>query len=113
MATESCRLRWPLTSPVFTAAPASTIRFVTWRPCSGSSTMRSFSTTSEMPALRTSTSGAAASTDTVSSRLPTPSTALIVGVAPTCSTMPVWTYVRKPWSDTSSLYGPVGRFGIT
>ena len=34
-----------------------------------------------MPALRTSTSGAAASTETVSSRLPTASTTLIVGVA--------------------------------
>ena len=77
MATESARFRWPLTSPVLTAAPASTMRSVTRRPWSGSSTMRSFSTTSEMPALCTSTSGVAASTDTVSSRLPTASTALI------------------------------------
>jgi hypothetical protein len=44
-----------------------------------------------MPALRTSTSGAAASTVTDSSTAPSASTALIVGVAPTCSTMPVWT----------------------
>ena len=64
---------------VWTAAPASTIRSVTCRPCSGSSTIRSCSTTSLMPALRTSTSGAAASTETVSSRFPTPSAALITG----------------------------------
>src|SRR5215471_8151372 len=25
--------------------------------------------------------------------------------------MPVWIYSRKPGSDTSSLYGPIGRFG--
>ena len=55
--------------PVCTAAPASTIRSVTLRPCSGSSTMRSFSTTSLMPALLTSTSGAAPSTDTVSATI--------------------------------------------
>ena len=35
------------------------------------------------------TSGGAPSTDTVSSTLPTASTALMTGVAPTCSTMPV------------------------
>ena len=64
---------------------------MTWRPCSGSSTMRSLSTTSLTPALRTSTSGAAASTVTVSSRQPIASATLIVGVAATCSTMPVWT----------------------
>ena len=93
-ATEMFTPPWKLRlfgRPVSTAAPASTIRSVTWRPCSGSSTIRSCSTTSLMPALRTSTIGAAASTETVSSRLPTPSTALMVGVAPTCSTMPVWT----------------------
>ena len=73
------------------AAPASTIRSVTWRPCSGSSRMSSLETTELMPALRTSTSGAAASTVTDSSREPRPSTALIVGVPPTCSTMPVCT----------------------
>ena len=39
MATASDRFRWPLTSPVFTAAPARMIRFVTRRPCSGSSTI--------------------------------------------------------------------------
>ena len=50
--------------------------------------MRSFSTTALMPALRTSTSGAAASTVTVSSSEPSSRAALIVGVAPTCSTMP-------------------------
>jgi hypothetical protein len=91
MATESDRFRWPLTSPVLTAAPARTIRFVTWRPCSGSSTIRSFSTTSEMPALCTSTSGAAASTVTVSVSSPRPRTALRTGDAFTCSTMPVCT----------------------
>ena len=69
MATESARFRCPLTSPVFTAAPAITIEIAALpAPWSGSSTIRSFSTTSEMPALWTSTSGAAASTDTVSSR---------------------------------------------
>jgi hypothetical protein len=53
--------------------------------------MRSFSTTVLMPALRTSTSGAAASTVIVSSSDPSSSAALTVGVAPTCSTNPVWT----------------------
>ena len=72
-----------------TAAPASTIRSVTWRPCSGNSKMASLLTTVLMPAPRTSTSGVAASTVTDSSSEPTPSTALIVGVSPTCSTMPV------------------------
>src|SRR5205823_11900358 len=50
-------------------------------------------------------------TDTVSSTLPSASTTLMVGVAPTCSTMPVRSKVRKPCRDTCSLYGPVGRFG--
>ena len=86
------------------------MRSVTSRPCSGNSTIRSCSTTSLIPALRTSTIGAAASTDTVSSKLPTASDVLMVGDAPTCNTMPVWTYVRKPWSETSRRYGPVGRF---
>jgi hypothetical protein len=44
-----------------------------------------------MPVLRTSTSGAAASTETVSWMLPTDSTTLIVGVAATRRTMPVCT----------------------
>ena len=74
-----------------TAAPARTMRSVTWRPWSGSSRIRSCSTTSLMPVLRTSTSGVAASTETVSSRLPTDSSTLIVGVAATWSTMPVCT----------------------
>ena len=42
-----------------------------------------------MPALCTSTSGAAAATETVSSRLPTASTTLMTGAAATCRTMPV------------------------
>src|SRR6266576_1678479 len=66
--------------PVCTAAPASTIRSVTWRPCSGSSRICSLLTTELMPALRTSTSGAAASTVTDCSSAPTLSTALTVGV---------------------------------
>ena len=96
--------------PVCTAAPASTIRSVTWRPCSGNSRICSLLTTELIPALRTSTSGAAASTVTDCSSVPTLSTALTVGVPPTCSTMPVCTYVLNPWSATSSRYGPVGRF---
>jgi len=84
-------LRWPLTSPVFTAAPARMIRFVTCRPCSGSSTIFWLSTTSLMPALRTSTSGAAPSTEIVSATSPTASVTLIVGLPLTCRTMPVCT----------------------
>src|ERR1044072_3395616 len=49
-----------LAVPGCTAAPASTIKSVTWRPCSGSSRICSLLTTELMPALRTSTSGAAA-----------------------------------------------------
>jgi hypothetical protein len=77
--------------PVCTAAPASTIRSVTWRPCSGNSRIALLSTIVLMPALRTSTSGAAASTVTDSSSAPTASVALTVGVPPTCRTMPVCT----------------------
>ncbi len=58
------------TLPVLTAPPARTMRSVTFRVCSGSSTIRSCSTTSLIPALRTSTSGVAPATVIVSSRLP-------------------------------------------
>ena len=93
-ATVICTPPWnPLLPglPAWKAPPARMMRSVTSRPWSGSSTIRSCSTTELMPALRTSTRGAAASTDTVSSRFPTASSVLIVGVAPTCSTRPVWT----------------------
>ncbi len=92
-ATEMADPRWPagLALPVWTAAPARSTRSVTLRPWSGSSTMRSFSTTSLMPELRTSTSGVAASTETVSASSPTWSDALITALASTWSTMPVCT----------------------
>ena len=44
----------------------------------------------------------ATQTDTVSSRLPIPSTTLMAGVAATCRTIPVCEYVRNPWSIASS-----------
>ena len=50
-----------------------------------------FSTTELIPALRTSTIGAAASTVTVSSSEPGPRAAFTVGVAPTVNTSPVCT----------------------
>ena len=52
--------------------------------------MRSLSTTSLTPALFTSTSGASACTVTVSCTSPSASETLMVGVAATWSTMPVW-----------------------
>ena len=99
--------------PVCTAAPARTIRSVTWRPWSGSSTIRSFSTTSLIPALRTSTIGAAASTD---DRL------LEVADGQRCVDRrcradlqnDTGLHVRaESLQRTSNRYGPVGMFGIT
>jgi hypothetical protein len=55
-----------------------------------------------MPGLRVSTSGAAASTDTVSLKSPSGSVTLITGFALTCSTIPVREKARKPGRDTSS-----------
>ena len=90
MLTPPCMLRLSAVA-VWMAAPASTIRSVTWRAWSGSSRMRSFSTTSLMPALFTSMSGVAPSTVIVSATSPSARDTLIVGVAATCSTIPVWT----------------------
>ena len=82
--------------PAGTTAPAIAIRSAELRPLSGSSSMRSFSMTPPMRGLRVSTSGADASTDTVSASSPSCSVTGITGLLLTCSTMPVWTYVRKP-----------------
>ncbi|MND00400.1 hypothetical protein D3C83_190030 [compost metagenome] len=69
---------------------------VALRPSSGSDSIRSFSITVPMEDVRVSTSGAAASTDTVSARLPSPKATSITGFELTCSTMPVREYVRNP-----------------
>src|SRR5512138_116816 len=93
-----------------TAAPAIATNSTAFRPLSGSARISLFCTTSLIPELWTSTSGAAPSTVTDSASVPTPSTGLITSAAPTCITIPVCTYVRKPCSIASMRYGPTGRF---
>jgi hypothetical protein len=75
----------------WTAAPATNTSSTAFRPLSGSAMISSLRTTSLMPELWTSTSGAAPCTVTDSSSAPTPSAALMTGAAETCSTMPVCT----------------------
>ena len=66
--------------------------------------------TAPMLGLRVSIRGAAASTETVSARLPSAIVALTTRLAFTCSTRPVRTNVRNPASMLSTRYGPKGRF---
>ena len=92
MATPSLRFRFASTLPVLTAAPVQHDRIREhYVPGAGARTIRRWSTTSLRPAVLTSTNGAAASTNTRSSRLPNPSAALITRLALTCRTMPVCT----------------------
>ena len=72
--------------------------------------MRALSTTSLTPALFTSTSGASACNRDRLLDVSERQRDVDRGVAATCSTMPVWTYVRNPCSATSSRYGPGARF---
>ena len=96
--------------PVSTAPPASTTSEAALRPSSGSASTCSFVMIAPTDGLRVSTSGADASTDTVSSRLPSCSVTGITGLLLTCSTMPVCANVRNPESVASRRYGPMGRF---
>jgi hypothetical protein len=77
--------------PIGTTAPAMTIRSAEFRPLSGSSSIRSFSTTPPIAGLRVSTSGADASTETVSATAPSGSVTAIVGLLLISRTMPVCT----------------------
>ena len=95
------------------ATPAWKISSVSCRPLSGSSSTCSFVITCPMPGLRVSTSAALPWTVTVSSSWPSSSATASVGFAPTCSTIPVCTYVRNPPSVASNRYGPTGRFCST
>ena len=82
--------------PVCTARPDSIISCVTCRALSGSSTMRSLSTTVPTPVERVSTSGATPVTCTSSAMALTPIVALTTGLAFTCRTMPFCAKVAKP-----------------
>ena len=76
-------------APVSAAAPAIMTSITGLRPSSGSASTASLSMTPPIAGLRVSTSGAEASTDTVSSRLPSCIVTGMTGLALTCRTMPV------------------------
>jgi hypothetical protein len=86
---------------VCTARPDKVMSCVTWRALSGSSTMRSLSTTVPTPVDRVSTSGAEPVTCTSSATALMPITGLTTGLAFTCRTMPFWANVAKPCSIAS------------
>src|SRR5687767_4093064 len=95
--------------PVSTAPPASRTSVAGLRPSSGISSTCSFVMTAPTAGFRVSTRGADASTDTVSSRLPSSIRTGMTGLLLTCSTTPVCVYVRNPASVASRRYGPMGR----
>ena len=98
---------------VWTAAPASVIRSVTFRPLSGSSRIRSFWITSPTPELRASTSAAPASTTIYWVTAPTCKATSTRGLLLTVNRMPDCTYVVKPSLLTSTRYDPMGRLVST
>ena len=98
-----------LLGPASAEAPVSVINDSALRPSSGSASICSLVMVAPTAGLRVSTSGAAPSTETVCSRLPSSILTGMTGLLPTWSTRPVCEKVRNPESVASRRYGPVGR----